>query len=57
VVEKNPQLIEVMSRELAGRKLETKDIMDKASVAEEKMEKESLSKNIFWKIKDFFSRK
>ena len=57
LVEKNPQLIEVMSRQLAGRKLKTKDIIDKASIAEEVIEKESLSKSIFWKIKDFFSRK
>lgn len=55
VIKKNPSLMETLSNKLAERKIMTKDIVDKALISEKLKEKEALSKNIFNRIKEFFS--
>lgn len=57
VIKKNPNLMEVLSRKLAERKIMTQDTLDKALANEKLMERETLSKNILQRIKGFFSGK
>lgn len=57
IIKKNPNLMEILSRKLAERKIATKDILDKFLANEKLIEKEALSRNIFYRIKEFFSGK
>jgi small-conductance mechanosensitive channel len=57
ILHKNPSLIEALSSKLAERKLATKDLLDKAILNDKTTEAEILSKNIFNRIKNFFSGK
>lgn len=54
IIKENPNLMENMSKKLAERKIATKDIVEKALLAETAAGKETLSKNIFYKIEEFF---